>query len=128
MVVAAVERESPGNQAHGECDRHDDQQSAAQASGATDSDRRRSLWFLGGSEVGVVLVDEPLGVEAEVVRVGSEETLGVRGGGEAVELFVFERLQKLRPDPCVALDPGQIQLLKLACLAKTAADLEHCDS
>jgi hypothetical protein len=86
------------------------------------------LWFLGGSEVGVVLVDEPLGVEAEVVRVGSEETLGVRGGGEAVELLVFERPQELRPDPRVALDPGQLQILTLACLAKTAADLEHCDS
>ena len=76
----------------------------------------------------VVLVDEPLGVEAEVVRVGSEETLGVRGGGHAVELLVFERPQELRPYPRVALDPLQLQLLTLACLAKTAADLEHCDS
>jgi hypothetical protein len=86
------------------------------------------LWFLAGSEAGVVLVDEPLGVEAEVVRVGSEETPSVRGGGEAVEPLVFERLQELRPDPGVALDPRQLQLLTLACLAKTAADLEHCDS
>jgi hypothetical protein len=39
------------------------------------------LWFLGGSEVGVVLVDELLGVEAEVVRVGSEETLTYAGAG-----------------------------------------------
>ena len=78
--------------------------------------------------MGVVLVDEPLGVEAKVVRVGSEETPGVRGGGEAVELLVFERLQELRPDPRVVLEPGQLQLLTLACLAKTAADLDHCDS
>ena len=78
--------------------------------------------------MGVVLVDEPLGIEAEVVRVGSEETPGVRGGGEAVELLLFERPQELRPDPRVVLNTGQLELLTLACLAKTAADLEHCDS
>jgi hypothetical protein len=93
--------------------------------GPADPDRRSRLRFLGGSEVGVVLIDEALCVEPEVVRVRPEETLCVRRSREAVKPFFLERLQIPGPNPRLALDLGQLQLLTLTRLAKAAADLEH---
>ena len=78
--------------------------------------------------MGVVLIDEGLCLEPQVVRVRPEETLCVGRSREAVEPVFLERLQVLGPNPRLALDLGQLQLLTLTRLAKAAADLEHCDS
>jgi hypothetical protein len=92
-------------------------------------DRGRQLHgLLGGSEVSFVLIDGALCVGPEMIRVCPEETLGVRRSREAVESVFLERLQLLGPNPPLALDLGQLQLLTLTRLAKAAADLEHCDS
>src|SRR5207247_9638361 len=87
--------------------------------------RRRRGQTLRGSEAAAVLVDELMGVEPEIVRVGAEESLRVGRTGEDIEAILLERAKVFRADPRVALDLRQLEAATQTRLAKAAADLEH---
>jgi len=78
-----------------------------------------------GVEASVVLVDEELAVEAEVVGVGTEETLGVGRAREELEALVLERLQVARSDSCLRRHLAEFDPAANSRFAKGAPELEH---
>src|SRR5215208_941995 len=70
------------------------------------------------------LVDQGVGVEAEVVRVGTEKALGVGRPWEDVPLLVLERLQVFPPDLRLTLDRVDVLAQARTSAAQHLADLE----
>jgi hypothetical protein len=127
-LMIAIERDPPGHDAGDQHDWESDEEPVSPPPGAHDANRRRRPRLLLGSKAGVVLVDEPLGVEAEVAGVGPEEASHIGRRGQVIESLVLECVEKLRPDPGFTLDLRQLQTLTLTRLTQAAADLEHCGS
>src|SRR5215203_6937439 len=70
------------------------------------------------------LVDEGVGVEAEVVRVRTEKALGVGRPWEDVPFLVLERLQVFPPDLGLMLDGVDVLAQARTSAAQHLADLE----